>query len=138
MNRWLHILHFACYMTVPATLSAQVSAQMKLWDRKYRYPKVNSIEFQGNVPSLSMYDAIYGHGAMWENEWVGFRVYMDHRQSIDLYGKKKAQMELDSTNFYTTDEQWRAMAGISCLWAEVSVQVRFVATKGGSPRLSIP
>lgn len=121
MNRWLHILHFACYMTVSATLSAQVSAQMKLWDRKYRYPKVNSIEFQGNVPSLSMYDAIYGHGAMWENEWIGFRVYMDHRQSIDLYGKKKAQMELDSTNFYTTDEQWRAGYGEDILFVGGSI-----------------
>lgn len=83
---------------------AQVHAHMKLWDRKYRYPKVNSVEFQGNVPSLSMYDAIYGHGAMWENEWMGFRVYMDHRQSIDLYGKKTARMELDSVNFYSSRE----------------------------------
>ncbi len=104
-----------------STIQAQVSAHMKLWDRKYRYPRVNSIEYKGDVPSLAMYDAIYGHGAMWENEWIGFRVYMDHRQSIDLYGKKKAQMELDLTNFYTTDEQWAAGMGEDILFVGGSI-----------------
>ena len=99
---FLLVLIFSFLFVTPA--EAQVHAHMKLWDRKYRYPKINSVEFQGDVPSLSMYDAIYGHGAMWENEWIGFRVYMDHRQSIDLYGKKTAQMELDSINFYSTPE----------------------------------
>ena len=99
---FLLVLIFSFLFVTPA--EAQVHAHMKLWDRKYRYPKVNSVEFQGDVPSLSMYDAIYGHGAMWENEWIGFRVYMDHRQSIDLYGKKTAQMELDSINFYSSPE----------------------------------
>lgn len=121
------ILVFAlCVMMLPmigsvSAISAQVHAQMKLWDRKYRYPNVNSIEFQGDVPSLSMYDAIYGHGAMWENEWIGFRVYMDHRQSIDLYGKKTAQMELDATNFYTTAEQWKAGYGEDILFVGASI-----------------
>ena len=68
-----------------------------------------------------MYDAIYGHGAMWENEWIGFRVYMDHRQSIDLYGKKTAQMELDATNFYTTAEQWNAGYGEDILFVGASI-----------------
>ncbi|MBO4612430.1 MAG: DUF4861 family protein [Bacteroidaceae bacterium] len=102
-------------------LFAQVSAQMKVWDRKYRYPRVNQIEYKGDVPSLAMYDAIYGHGAMWENEWIGFRVYMDHRQSIDLYGKKQAQLELDQTNFYTTDEQWAAGFGEDILFVGGSI-----------------
>ncbi len=101
--------------------TAQVHAHMKLWDRKYRYPKINSIEFQGDVPSLSMYDAIYGHGAMWESEYVGFRVYMDHRQSIDLYGKKHAQMELDSTNFYSTREHLKNGFGEDILFVGASV-----------------
>ena len=101
--------------------AAQVYAHMKLWDRKYRYPKINSVEFQGDVPSLSMYDAIYGHGAMWENEWIGFRVYMDHRQSIDLYGKKKMQMELDSINFYSTPELMAQGFGEDILFVGASI-----------------
>lgn len=102
-------------------VSAQVSAHMKLWDRKYRYPRVNVLEFQGDTPPLASYDAVYGHGAMWENEWIGFRVYMDHRQSIDLYGKRIAQMELDSTNFYTTDAQWEAGYGEDILFVGGSI-----------------
>ena len=104
MRKLFLVIQFAICVAAALPAAAQVHAHMKLWDRKYRYPKVNSVEFRGDVPSLSMYDAIYGHGAMWENEWIGFRVYMDHRQSIDLYGKKAAQLELDSTNFYSSRE----------------------------------
>lgn len=104
-----------------AVVSAQVRAHMKLWDRKFRFPRVNAVEFQGDEPPLAMYDAIYGHGAMWENEWMGFRVYMDHRQSIDLYGKKRPGMELDATNFYTTDEQWEAGFGEDILFVGASI-----------------
>lgn len=100
---------------------AQVAAQMKLWDQKHRFPKVNAVEFKGDEASLSMYDAIYGHGAMWENEFMGFRVYMDHRQSIDLYGKKKPQLELDSTNFYTTPEQMAQGYGEDILFVGASI-----------------
>lgn len=100
---------------------AQVYAQLKLWDSHLRYPKINEIEFQGADLTLATYDAIYGHGAMWESEYVGFRVYMDHRQSIDLYGKKYPQMELDSTNFYS-NKKWMAKGyGEDILWAGQSV-----------------
>lgn len=102
-------------------LHAQVYAQLKLWDSHLRYPKINEIEFQGADLSLATYDAIYGHGAMWESEYVGFRVYMDHRQSIDIYGKRKPQMELDVTNFYTTPEQMKAGYGEDILFAGQSV-----------------
>lgn len=100
MKRIFSFLIFSSLFTLGSF--AQVHAHMKLWDRKYRYPRVNQVEFRGDVPQLSSYDAVYGHGAMWENEWIGFRVYVDYRQSIDLYGKKTAQMELDSINFYSS------------------------------------
>ena len=115
-NAQCSMFHVQCSM-----LHAQVHAHMKLWDRKYRYPKIYSIEFQGDVPSLAMYDAIYGHGAMWENEWIGFRVYMDHRQSIDLYGKKTAQMELDSINFYSSPDLMAQGFGEDILFVGASI-----------------
>lgn len=99
----------------------RVHAHLKLWDNKHRYPRINEIEFKGDVPSLAMYDAIYGHGAMWESEYVGFRVYMDHRQSIDLYGKQYPQMELDSINFYATRQDLGNGFGEDILWAGQSV-----------------
>ena len=101
--------------------SPRVNAFMKVWDRKYRYPRINSIEYQGCNTPLSMYDAIYGHGAQWESELVGFRVYMDHRQSIDIYGKPTPQLVLDSTNFYSTREDIAGGLGCDILFAGPSV-----------------
>ena len=82
---------------------------------------INSIEYQGRNEPLATYDAIYGHGAQWESELVGFRVYMDHRQSIDIYGKPTPQLVLDKTNFYSTREDIAAGLGCDILFAGPSV-----------------
>ncbi len=119
--------------------SAQVAAHMKLWDRKYRYPRVNSVEFKGDVPQLASYDAVYGHGAMWENEWMGFRVYVDYRQSVDLYGKKKPQLELDSINFYSSRELMAAGFGEDVLFVGPSIGAgSFRGYEGGKPTFVEP
>lgn len=99
----------------------RTAAFMKVWDRKYRYPYINNIEYQGRNEPLATYDAIYGHGAQWESELVGFRVYMDHRQSIDIYGKPSPQLVLDKTNFYSTREDIAAGLGCDILFAGPSV-----------------
>ncbi len=99
----------------------RTAAFMKVWDRKFRYPYINSIEYQGRNDPLATYDAIYGHGAQWESELVGFRVYMDHRQSIDIYGKPTPQLVLDRTNFYSTREDITEGRGCDILFAGPSV-----------------
>ncbi|MBP5771047.1 MAG: DUF4861 domain-containing protein [Bacteroidaceae bacterium] len=117
----------AAFKVVCSSVSSQkqfrprTAAFMKVWDRKYRYPYINSIEYQGRNEPLATYDAIYGHGAQWESELVGFRVYMDHRQSIDIYGKPTPQLILDQTNFYATREDWAAGRGCDILFAGQSV-----------------
>ena len=40
-----------------------------------------------------------------ENDMVGFRVYADHRQSLDYYGHRNYKMDIAETAFYTTQEQ---------------------------------
>lgn len=105
----------------PRTYQPRTAAFMKVWDRKYRYPYINSIEYQGRNEPLATYDAIYGHGAQWESELVGFRVYMDHRQSIDIYGKPTPQLVLDKTNFYSTREDIANGLGCDILFAGPSV-----------------
>ena len=105
----------------PRAFPPRTAAFMKVWDRKYRYPYINSIEYQGRNEPLATYDAIYGHGAQWESELVGFRVYMDHRQSIDIYGKPTPQLVLDKTNFYSTREDMAAGLGCDILFAGASV-----------------
>lgn len=129
-------LAFVCDMPAHATLTCKVvcsaiqpqksyrprtAAFMKVWDRKFRYPYINSIEYQGRNEPLATYDAIYGHGAQWESELVGFRVYMDHRQSIDIYGKPTPQLVLDQTNFYSTREDIAQGRGCDILFAGQSV-----------------
>lgn len=99
----------------------RVNAFMKVWDRKYRYPRINAIEYQGCNEPLATYDAIYGHGAQWESELVGFRIYIDHRQSIDLYGKPTPQLVLDQTNFYSTRDDLAAGRGEDILFVGASV-----------------
>ena len=105
----------------PKAYLPRTAAFMKVWDRKYRYPYINSIEYQGRNEPLATYDAIYGHGAQWESELVGFRVYMDHRQSIDIYGKPTPQLVLDKTNFYSTREDIANGLGCDILFAGASV-----------------
>ncbi len=120
--RYLLYLFFAlCACPICAQTTTGVYAQMKLRDQKLRYPRINSIEFSGDEDPRYTYDAVYGHGAMWESEYMGFRIYMDHRQSIDLYGKQHLQLELDTTNFYSNREFIKAGYGEDVLWVGQSV-----------------
>lgn len=96
-------------------------AYIKLNDIKEKHPKVLSVTYPGDADILDMYNSIYGHGAVFENEYMAYRIYMDHRQSIDLYGKTSPQLEMDVTGFYTTDEQLAQGYGCDILWAGQSV-----------------
>lgn len=105
----------------PRTYTPRVHAHIKLFDSKLQYPQVQTVTYPGSVPPLDTYNSIYGHGALFESEWVGFRVYMDHRQSIDIYGKQQPRLELDRTNFYTPAADREAGWGCDVLWAGQSV-----------------
>ncbi len=114
-----------CLLLIVALVSlqtkAQTYAQMKLWDSHERHPKVWEIEFVGADETIATYDAIYGHGAMMENESYALRVYMDHRQSIDLYGKRHKEPELAVTDFYTSLEQLNEGYGEDILYVGGSI-----------------
>lgn len=101
--------------------TAQTDAYLKLRDEKKTHPRIVSISFPGDANTRQMYDAIYGHGAVIENPWVAYRVYMDNRQSLDLYVKQIPQIELDVTGFYTTPKQIEEGYGCDVLWAGKSI-----------------
>lgn len=103
------------------TASAQTDAYIKLYDHHNKHPRINSITYPGNTNWLDAYNSIYGHGAVIENPWVAYRVYMDNRQSLDLYVKATPQVELDVTGFYTTPEQMEQGYGCDVLWAGKSI-----------------
>ncbi|MCH5234701.1 MAG: DUF4861 family protein [Muribaculaceae bacterium] len=103
------------------TAFSQTDAYIKLYDRNNKHPRIVSITYPGDANTREMYNSIYGHGAVIENPWVAYRVYMDNRQSLDLYVKQTPQLELDVTGFYTTPEQLNEGYGCDVLWAGQSV-----------------
>lgn len=58
-----------------------------------------------------MYRKLHHHGPAIESEKAAYRVYFDKKQTIDTYGKKKEQLELRRSMWYTTDEQLAAGFG---------------------------
>ena len=51
-----------------------------------------------------------------ESELNGIRIYFDKRQTIDLYGKFQKRLELQETQFYTSDAQKKEGYGDDVLW----------------------
>jgi len=71
-----------------------------------------------SVPGDSnVYSRMAHHGVAFESELVAYRVYFDHRQNIDLYGKRFHRLELADTHFYPTPRQQEAGYGNDVLWA---------------------
>ncbi len=102
-------------------IMADTDAYIKLYDHHDRHPRVVSVTYPGDANNLDMYNSLYGHGAVIENPWVAYRVYMDNRQSLDLYVKRQPRLELDVTGFYTTSEQLAEGYGCDVLWAGKSI-----------------
>ena len=107
-------------MTV-SPVNGQTDAYIKLNDAAGKHPRIVSVTFPGDADNLDMYNSLYGHGAVIENPWVAYRVYMDNRQSLDLYVKKSPRLELEETGFYTTPGQLDDGYGSDVLWAGKSI-----------------
>lgn len=56
-------------------------------------------------PVDNMYNKLHHHGPAFESELVGYRVYFDKKQTIDIYGKQKKGLELTETMWYPNDKQ---------------------------------
>ncbi len=96
-------------------------AYIRLNDKNKKHPKIQAIAFPGDADNRQMYSSIYGHGAVLEGLYNAIRVYMDNRQSIDLYAKNTPRLELEETGFYTTRQQLEEGYGRDVLWAGTSV-----------------
>lgn len=93
-------------------------AFMGINDKKGKYPQISHIEARGDS---YLFSDIFPHGAAWESDQTAYRLYFDHRQNIDLYGKRQRRLELSDTRFYTTDQQLREGYGYDVLWAGSSI-----------------
>ena len=65
---------------------------------------------------VNPYWMLHHHGAAFENELVAYRIYFDHRQTVDIYGKYHKGLELRATQFYPDDEQKKNGYGDDVLW----------------------
>lgn len=65
---------------------------------------------------VNPYWMLHHHGAAFENELVAYRIYFDHRQTVDIYGKYNKQLELHDTQFYPDQQQKAAGYGDDVLW----------------------
>ena len=105
----------------PRTYPARVFAEMVLSNTKDKKLKKNQ---QNNyIESLTArgdaaytYNIQHHHGVDFESELNGIRIYFDARQTLDLYGKFKKQLELKETQFYTDEDQKKLGYGDDVLW----------------------
>jgi hypothetical protein len=128
----------------PRTYPARVFAEMVLGNSKDKTLKKNqqnnyieSITARGDAAYT--YNIQHHHGVDFESELNGIRIYFDARQTLDLYGKFKKQLELRETQFYTDQEQKAAGYGDDVLWVGNTFGLgAFRGWNGKSPTLIEP
>ena len=105
----------------PRPYPARVYAEMVLSNSKDKTLKkhqqnnyIESLTARGDAAYT--YNIQHHHGVDFESELNGIRIYFDARQTLDLYGKFKKQLELKETQFYTPDELKAQGYGDDVLW----------------------
>lgn len=122
MRRITHCPHLIVLLTLMAALPlrAQVYADMLLSDKAKGHKPIQSLSVPGDV---NVYDNLHHHGPAFENELVGYRIYFDHRQTVDIYGKRHKGLEFPHTEFYPTAQDIADGYGDDILWAGTTVSV---------------
>ena len=105
----------------PRSYPARVYAEMVMANTKdktlKKHQQNNYIEaLTARGDAAYTYNVQHHHGVDFESELNGIRIYFDARQTLDLYGKYKKQLELKDTQFYTTAEQKAQGYGDDVLW----------------------
>lgn len=103
----------------PREYPARVYAEMLMRNDKVKEKNrhnnfIESITARGDC--ANSYNLQHHHGVSFESELNGIRIYFDKRQTLDLYGKFQKRLELQETQFYTSDEQKAEGYGDDVLW----------------------
>ena len=103
----------------PRPYPARVYAEMVMRNDKVKEKNkhdnfVESLTVRGDC--ANSYNLLHHHGVAFESELNGIRIYFDKRQTLDMYGKFKKRLELQATQFYTSDEQKENGYGDDVLW----------------------
>lgn len=96
------------------SVEPRIYTALQLRDKQDQHPDLLRVEAPG---TSNIFNDIYMHGITLESDVVGYRIYFDARQNIDLYGKQHRRIELPLTQFYTSEEQLKEGYGVDVLWA---------------------
>ncbi|MGN1375987.1 MAG: DUF4861 domain-containing protein [Prevotella sp.] len=102
----------------PKSYPSQVYVEMLLSNKKIKESNKQDLYIsQLTVDNgVNAYWSIHHHGAAFENELVAYRIYFDHRQTVDIYGKYNKGLELKETQFYPDQTQKANGYGDDVLW----------------------
>ena len=112
----------------------EMNAQM------WRKDKENNTMYEVTEASSTqndMYNQMHHHGVAWESSLMAYRIYFDNKQTIDIYGKKTPQLELERSLWYPTDEQLAQGFGDDVLRVSGSVGVGTVKPWNGKKAVHI-
>ena len=103
----------------PRQYAARVYAEMFMRNDKVKEKNrhnnfIESITARGDC--ANSYNLQHHHGVDFESELNGIRICFDKRQTLDLYGKFQKRLELQETQFYTSEEQKQQGYGDDVLW----------------------
>lgn len=102
----------------PREYKPQVYAEMMMSNKKIKSSNKQNLY----ISSLTVdngtnpYWMLHHHGPAFENELVAYRIYFDHRQTVDTYGKYRKGLEIKETQFYPDKDQKAAGFGDDVLW----------------------
>jgi len=111
----------------------EVYANLILKEQDGSMKYISSISSEKN----DMYNKLHHHGIAFESELMAYRIYFDNKSTIDVYGKKKKQLEIATTGWYPTDEQLKAGFGDDILRVSGSVGVGTVKAWDGNKAIHI-
>lgn len=98
---------------IPNTYTKRTFADILLRNGKVKAKNKHDIylsEF-ASLRGTNPFPVIHQHGAVLESELTAYRFYCSPRQSVDIYGKRKRQLELHDTEFYPDTAQLAAGYG---------------------------
>lgn len=103
----------------PRKYEPHTFAEMLLPNKKVKIKNKQNIfisEISVNRGSASSFHSLHHHGPAFENEFTAFRLYFDHRQTVDMYGKIRKGLEIKDTQFYPDSTQKANGYGDDVLW----------------------
>lgn len=103
---------------MPRKYDSKVYVEMMLSNKKIKESNKQNLYISHLTVEngVNAYWMIHHHGAAFENELVAYRIYFDHRQTVDIYGKYRKGLELKQTQFYPDAKQKAEGFGDDVLW----------------------